>query len=332
MKKSLVALAALAAVGAASAQSTVTLSGLYTFSYQQDLTPAIPSGNTTASSTVPAKGFAVTDANFKLAAVEDLGGGLSASFDALFETSSHRGAAVTRADSSIGLSSAKLGSVALRNTRNSDLIASIGSSAIVLPDGIYDSTGIVARSAIDAVTYTTPALAGGLRLSLTYLEANDGAQQRPNVDATTGRSAYVLGATYASGPLSLAAAYKTKPSEAAAASKLKANFELSAVYNLGFATVAYAYDGKTTDVTAAAAAAQSHKAAHGVSATIPMGAVSFGVNYFKRGDAKLTEAGVRYDLSKRTNIIASYGKKSGLPETTYGYVGNQYRLRVGHSF
>jgi len=359
MKKSLIALAALAAVTAASAQSTVTLSGLYRAGYQNDMTntaanSALLTANTktgaasaAAAAVARGKGLTITDVNIKFDAVEDLGGGLKANFDVLFETGNFRTAPLTRADSGIGASGA-FGAVALRNTRQSDAIASIGSTAINVPDGHYDSTGIVTRVAIDTLSYTSPELIKGLKASVTYVELNDGAISK----ATTNGSVYVLGATYANGPLSGAAAYKMKPANIAAVAGLtaKANVELAVTYDFGVAKVAYAYDGASAEGAATTAVAPASstglvqttanaqtlanlqtKAANGFSLTVPMGAFSAGVNYFKRGDQKVTEFGVRYDLSKRTYLAAASGKKSGLFDAD-GYQGSQSRVALSHTF
>ncbi|MFT4243792.1 MAG: porin, partial [Acidovorax sp.] len=72
MKKSLVALAALAVVGAASAQSSVTLFGVV------DATYAYGSGNVSNKSQLTNSGYNSSRLGFR--GVEDLGGGLSASF------------------------------------------------------------------------------------------------------------------------------------------------------------------------------------------------------------------------------------------------------------
>ena len=353
MKKTLIALATLAAVsGTAFAQSSVTLSGVYSASYQSDLTsttanPVLAPGLTGASSNVPAaltfgkaKGFAITDANVKLAAVEDLGGGLKASFDYTLETGFQRGTTVTRADSGMGLSGA-FGAVAVRNTRSSDLIASIGSAAISLPDGLYDSTGIVSRSAIDTVSYTTPAM-NGFTGSFTFVENNEG-----NIAAAaSNKSVNVIGVAYVNGPLTVAAAMKSKAASAAASSGLtsKANTELAVSYDLGVAKVSYAFDGASVEgassatIGAFASAANAQavanlqtKSANGFSVTVPMGAVTLGVNYFKRDVAKVTEFGATYAFSKRTTLSASTGKKSGLAEDL-GYNGTQNRIRLAHAF
>ena len=72
MKKSLVALAALAVVGAASAQSSVTLFGVV------DATYAYGSGSVSNKSQLTNSGYNSSRLGFR--GVEDLGGGLSASF------------------------------------------------------------------------------------------------------------------------------------------------------------------------------------------------------------------------------------------------------------
>ena len=362
------ALAALAAVTAASAQSTATLSGTYRFAYQKDLTATYRSatansnvqqlgGSASTAATAPAdisvrtgQGLTVTDANFKLEAVEQLEGGMKASFDVLFETSSFRGAAVTRADSGIGLSTG-MGNIALRNTRHSDLISGISPSSINVPDGVYDSN-IVGRSAIDTITYTAPAIMG-VTTSVTYVEGNDGPVNLPGTNAVPANTAaYVLGAAYANGPISIRTAYKSQPSDKTASSGLtpKSNFEAALAYDLGVAKVSYAFDGATasgtstaaagtantvgTNLTAAEAQANANvatKAAHGVSVHVPFGKASVGVEWYKRDASKLMNYGVRYDFSKRTSAGLAFGTKSGLTSVA-GHKGQQYRLGLTHTF
>ena len=310
------------------------MSGAYTLSYQNDLTntvgnagfaPTTAAAATNTDNAVAArgKGLAVTDANFKLTAVEDLGGGLKASADVLFETGAYRTAALTRADSGVSLAGG-FGTLAFRNTRSSDLIASIGSAAVSLPDGVYDSANIVARGAIDTLGYTSNEIIPGLRVGVTYVEGNDGSINTPKV----AQNSYVLGASYTAGPLGLSAAYKTKAKNALATAK--ANMELAASYDLGVVKVAYAYDGATTDVVSAAKTVAYDKAAMGFSVTAPLGAVTVGANYFKRGDFKVVDFGAAYALSKRTTLGASVGKQDADQGTTIK--GNQYRVRLGHTF
>ena len=360
-------LAALAAVSAASAQSTVTLSGTYRFAYQKDLSASYNSAtantnvqqigsNSSTAATAPAdlsvrtgQGFTQTDANLKLAAVEDLGGGMKASFDYLLESGAFRGSAFTRADSGIGLST-PMGNVDLRNTRGVDLITTIGSSAINLPDGLYDNSGIVVRPTIDSLTYTAPAFMG-VTTSFTYLELNDGAINLAGTNAVPGNTAaYVLGAAYANGPISVKAAYKTAPDNLTASKGLtqKSNFEVAVAYDMGVAKISYAFDGASstgkstatagtanaTNLSAAEAQAIANlvtKAAHGVSVHVPFGAASVGIEWYKRDVQKVFAYGVKYDFSKRTALGFAVGTKSGLT-TTQGYKGQQYRLGMTHTF
>jgi predicted porin len=343
-------------VTAASAQSTVTISGLVRAGVQKDMTqtaanPAILATNANIAAqngpaVVEGKGLATTDININFAATEDLGGGLKASVFQNLETNPQRGAALTRADSGLSLGGG-FGTLAYTNTRNSDQIASIGSSAINLPDGLYNNTGIVGRTDIDTLSYTSMPIMPGLNVSVTYVEANNGQINIP----TTNTSAYVLGAAYTNGPLVVRAAFKMKPATLTASSGLtgKDNLELAVVYDLGLAKIGFAHDAASASGTSTAAAstaasggtltaAQAQtlanlqtKAANGFSVHVPMGAVSFGLGMYTRGDQKVTDYGVRYDLSKRTNVTASGGKKSGL-FVADGYKGNQYRIAMAHSF
>ncbi|MBK7051453.1 MAG: porin [Rhodoferax sp.] len=70
MKKTIVALAALTAVGGVFAQSSVSITGLVGAAYQ--------SVDNSAGTGSAARGLTLTNADIKLTAVEDLGGGLKA--------------------------------------------------------------------------------------------------------------------------------------------------------------------------------------------------------------------------------------------------------------
>ncbi|MCF8152987.1 MAG: porin [Rhodoferax sp.] len=327
MKKSLIALAALAAVTAASAQSTVTISGAYAFSYQKDLTNTTANGTlltvnsatgaasaAAADSTVDAKGLANTSAEIKLAGVEDLGGGLKASFDMTWESGNFRGAPITRADSGMAVSGG-FGTIAIRQTRSGDQLGDIASSAISLPDGYYES--ITTRPAVDMVQFTAPAISG-LTASVAYVEGNDGGISVPTTNA---KSVNVLGVGYTNGPVS--AGYALKSHALNSGSTVKKNqSEFKVSYNAGFATVAYGWDDKTTTDSTA-------KAASGFAVTAPMGAITLGAHRFTRGDVKMTEFGAKYDLSKRTAITVAQGTMKGLAT---GKNGTQSRIRLAHSF
>ena len=372
MKKSLIALAALAAVSAASAQSTATISGSLAFVFQKDLTGATPSTNTASGSSAVAKGLVGNDATVTVGLSEDLGGGLKAAGSISMESGFHRGSAFTVADRSLALSGG-FGALTVRNTRSSDQMASIFSAGVAVADDIYTSSGILSRSDNDNISFTTPALAPGLTTTITYSEANNGNQSV----ATTNGSSTTLTAGYTNGPIGVGVSYKMKPQNATATAATftaagttantwgllpKANMELSVTYDLGVAKMGFAYDGAqqsgsatavdtstlgTTALETSAYASREtavalSKAASAFSVTVPMGAVTFGLNYAKRGSYTMTQVGAKYDLSKRTSFSAGFGQKTAknsdattqtaLRDSTSGVHGSQYRLRLNHTF
>jgi predicted porin len=338
MKKSLIALAALAAVSAASAQSTVTISGSYGAAQQSFERTALVQ-----------KGIAVTDSSIRLTAVEDLGGGLRATFFSQFTAGSERGkessAGVTKEDSSISLAGG-FGTIALTNTRTSDTGINGMVFASWLPRTQWYDT-VSARAATDIISYTSPELIKGLRVGISSSEIaivtasglltdGDGIFTFGSLTGSTGSAGLTtlntnykvttLSANYMNGPLTVMAAQKQTNynSTLVAAGAKKGNSELAAIYDFGVAKVGFAYDSKTTT---------TGDALTGYSFNVPFGAMDIGFNTAKRGDTKFVEYGVNYNLSKRTSVRAQAGKMSGT--TSNGgtsTIGDQYRVGVLHTF
>jgi hypothetical protein len=279
----------------------VTLSGVVGYGYQ--------------TSSAGAKGVTNTDMTFALGAVEDLGGGLKASVATNFDTTgSTFGSSALRRNSSIGLSGG-FGAVSIINTRSGDMLTSAMVAPSYLPDGMYDSSGILSRSAVDVVQYTMPSFSG-LTPFVQYVETGtDG-----NTEAAV--KVYVIGATYANGPL--AAGLQVKANQDAAAGAVKNNTEAFVTYNLGVARIGLGYDSKNT-FSSGVAAADAAKAATSFGVSVPMGALTIGANYAVRGEAKVTEFAGKYDLSKRTSVRFSSGKQSVDTHT-------QNRFAVVHTF
>ncbi len=328
MKKSLIALAALAAVTAASAQSTVTISGTYGGALQAY-----------DANAVKQSGVAVTDSSVKFAGVEDLGGGLKASFAMQLTMGSQRGMetsdGVVKEDSSVALSGA-LGTVAFTNTRTSDT----GINGMVFSNWLprtswYDT--VSARGATDIVSYTSPAILPGLTVGIARSEIGltsagvlknaDGVKTDGSTASTTGYKTTVLSANYANGPLAVMFAQKSTNLDAAfvAAGMEKSNTELAATYDFGMAKVGFAFDSKTTS---------TGDALTGYSVNVPLGAFAVGFNTAARGDNKFTEYGVNYALSKRTTVAVQAGKMSGVTSNSASTstIGNQYRVGIKHTF
>ena len=300
MKKTLIALAVLAASGASFAQSSVTLSGVVGYGYQ--------------TSSAGVKGLTNTDMTFAIGAVEDLGGGLKASVATAFDTTGSTFASTPlRRNSSIGLSGG-FGAVSIINTRSGDMLTSAMVAPSYLPDGMYDASGIVTRAPVDVFQYTLPSFSG-LTPFVQYVEAGDG-------NGAPAAKVYVVGATYANGPL--AAGLQVKSNSDAAVGAVKNNTEAFVTYDLGMAKLGLGYDSKNT-FASGVAAADAAKAATSFGVSVPMGALTVGANYAVRGDAKVTEFAAKYDLSNRTSVRISSGKQNVDTNT-------QNRFAVVHTF
>jgi predicted porin len=306
MKKTLVALAALASVSAF-AQSSVTLGGAFGAGYQV--------------SPNKQKGFAFTDADLNVGVAEDLGGGLRATLATTLQTTGDNfRSGVLRGNTSLGIASADMGSLSFGHTRSSDLLTQALVAPASLPDGIYDSSGVLARGAIDAVTYTSPVFGGGLRAQVAYIEnaANTiaaatgvatgqflgGFSTDGSGTVNAARKTVVLGLSYANGPLTTAVAYKSSKNDdtlypalafaSTPGAAKKTNVEAVATYNFGVALVGFGLDSATNSKPTAVAAGNTaayrtylaqvagSKTAFGLGVALPMGATTLGVNYAKR--------------------------------------------------
>ena len=315
---------------AASAQSTVTISGAYGAAVQS---------YTLAD--VKQKGVAVTDSSVKVGATEDLGGGLKATFAMQLTMGNQRGMetsdGVTKEDSSVSLSGG-FGTVTLANTRTSDTgINAMVFAAWTPRTSWYDT--VSARAATDVISYTSPAIMPGLTVGISQAEIGltsagvlknaDGVKTDGSTASTTGYKVTTISANYVNGPMTVMFAQKNTNLSAAfvAAGMEKGNTELAAIYDFGVAKVGVAYDGKTTT---------TGDALTGFSVNVPVGAMSVGFNTAKRGDNKFTQYGVNYSLSKRTTLSAQAGKHSGVMSnqaaSTSSTMGNQYRVGVLHTF
>lgn len=328
MKKTLVALAALAASGGAFAQSYVSLTGLVGAAYQ--------SVDNSAGAGSAARGLTLTNADFKLTAVEDLGGGLKAIASAFFETptastavpglpnSGTFGSGLTRSDTSLALTGA-YGSLSFANTRSTNYLTRGMVAPANLQDGIYDTSGVISRSNIDVLTYALAPISGFTGFMQFVESANDG-----NVHAAVVIN--VIGVTYANGPLAAGAQFKKYKIDGNPTVARTSRFEAFATYDLGVAKLGVGYDGSTVGVPYNST---SDANAYSLGVSVPVGAVTLGFNWAKRDVNSLTEYVAKYDFSKRTSLNASFGKQTfdAAPVgSTTGINGQQYRIGLYHTF
>ena len=315
MKKTLVAIAALTLVGAASAQ--VTLSGGVRAAFQN-------TGVVNAETTVHTNDVASN--NVTITAVEDLGGGMKATGQYHMrndimtgEVSAGRNATFTNQlwrNSSVWID-ASWGQVRAGRFGLAGLYAfdAFGATGIVSP---YAGNGIGGRYT-NMLQYTTPTVSG---LSAQVGVSMDGAAA--NEDAAW---IYI---DYAKGPLALrvvsekSAALTTDayaamgflPAVAAttAVATQTSGLGMAASYNFGVAKLMGGYASSKPTATSVISGEQYH-----IGATAPFGAAMGKAGYMKNQTTgvDIMAVGVDYNLSKTALVFADIGKTSNLANATW---------------
>jgi predicted porin len=312
MKKSLVALAALAVVGAASAQSSVTLYGYGDLGVGQSV------GTGEKSQFNP--GLAdVGGIRIGMKGSEDLGGGLKANFQ--LESTAYNESGTGSGDFkratwfsvSGGFGEVRLGRQA-RNAvvagvmaspagwRGSDPEAAVGTRY-----SIENNTGGSSRIS-SMVNYITPSFSG-FNARVGYAMEADAAGGAGNGAVTD------IALLYSNGPLSLSYGYiKAENSEA--------NQGFHAKYDFGVAALMGSYNDRGAVGTTPA------QKGFTIGATVPMGATMIYATYAKNNDAATRatayELGVDYNLSKRTALTAFLANTDGLDMGYYAGVRHSF--------
>jgi hypothetical protein len=328
MKKSLIALAALAAIGTASAQSAVTISGKLGGSYTAN----------TSNAGVKTSGFNMQDGDVNFTVVEDLGGGLKAD---VFMGIRLRGREANTDGAVDGIGS-RNATVRLSGGFGSVLIGAVASPSGILAIGGAGAAGFkgvddggelldAETNSIDLFQYTTPTMMGASGYVQLVDNIGDAGAGGREALATT-PAATVFGLNYANGPILANADSTSFKCNATASCVLQSRVRASASYKLGVATVGFGYqtnNNTTTDVKQML-----------LGLNVPVNAeLSAGINYVTR-DTKTTstgatvtnkgyEAGVNYSLSKRTTVAASYRL---INEGASAIDQKHTRVRLMHSF
>ena len=340
MKKTLVALAVLAASGASFAQVTIT--GQYGFGY----------GGKTAPGSVTTSGLGITDSNISFAAGEDLGGGLKAGANIKLDGVSRAG--VSGGDETIFVSGS-FGTVTLGQVEyDTDLPDQFGTflGATTISTVLVDSE----RTA-DFAQYSTSF--GPVGVSVRHTENASTKGIGAGAAGTSGGSAVIsngsftsgptgqrlntLGVSYAAGPLSAKfdySAYDNKPD--GVGGLYDSRTTLGGNYDFGVASIGLGVQSvKWTAPTGGSAPTVLDTF---VGAKIPVGALVIGIDYLS---TKLDSSGAdaanktytgygiqaQYNLSKRTDVrlrLASYDSVLGTAPNTDKT--NSYQLTLQHSF
>ena len=362
MKKSLLALAVLAASGAAMAQSSVTLYGVadagVTYVNGDKNWSGVTSGNNLTS-------------RIGFRGVEDLGGGLKANFrleaglnlDNGDGASSYAGAKAGdglafKRQSTVGLEGGfgevRLGrelTAAYNATARYDVFGAVGigqsrlwADGGVLDTGAYDKARTTNQRVSNAVTYVSPNFSG-FKAAVNY---GFGEVAGANSD----RQYLGAGVTYDNGPLSLGLGLERLNKDTATNSGKISVWSLGGSYDLGVAKILAGYrDSKGERGTAGDDKTKGYMLA--VTAPVGPGLVRASFNryeYTAAGAAKLKAdqfaVGYVYSLSKRTSVYGTYaylnnkdynGQNAVIPSLGAGTLkdsGKQQGFQVGvsHSF
>jgi predicted porin len=310
MKKTLVAIAALAVVGAASAQSSVTLYGRIDASIASDKTEL--NGVTTADGGVLIRAGGHTGNRWGLKGSEDLGGGLKANFQleqgfnvddgtASSARQFHRQAWVGLSG---GFGSVKVGrqyDMTDNMYAQYDPAGYSGYSAMGYAFNAGSSGDFVGRQD-NAVIYSTPSM-GGFGASFMWAP---GENKTPAVSA--GKAIGFL-ANYSNGPLGVGGSWQSN--KATGATAATTNMGFGASYDIGVAKLFGQYQSSKVKSVAGTPKDNGWQ----LGAVMPVGAASLTASYAsektkvagaKTQDAKAFMLMGKYDLSKRTYVYAAY--------------------------
>jgi predicted porin len=314
MKKSLIALAVLAASGAAMAQSSVTLYGRLDASLGQsrtEATGAVPVAEVTQTKLDHSN---LNTTFWGLKGTEDLGGGLTANFKLesgfALDTGAATGTAFERTATvgfAGGFGAVNLGRQytaydTLRGATNNVWDSNLATTAAVWTTGVADYTNRVANS----IRYDSPSFSGFSGAVVYGLGENKNTALNVG-DATDSASLHIK---YANGPLLVGYAYQeeklAQASALVAQDKNKYNL-FGASYDFGVAKLTGSYnEGKN-------AARKDKEYQVGVSAPFGAATVAAGYSHAKSEGAGLAELIGKgftlvgtYDLSKRTTVYAGY--------------------------
>ena len=328
MKKTLIALAAVAAAGSVFAQSTVTISGGVSMGM-------LKSGASKAAQTTTVGGVdAVNSNSFIFTASEDLGGGLRATAviqQRLGATNQDSGSGDLFVNLAGPFGQIRAGKFTFNSNAGFNAFASrtvtnVGTTAQQFAGNEQTAAGgtstaptLLALPNNNVVQYTTPSFSG---LTVTVGKVFDGSANGIGNDATG------LKANYAKGPLAVQVARTDAVRVTAGAAKVTTT-ALSASYDFGVARVfANQFNTKT-------AGSATKVSGTSLSVAAPMGKATLraGVRNDKNAAATAfdrTSFGVDYALSKRTTLIAEMAKdkqaNTGANKRTNSFIG------VAHTF
>ena len=323
MKKSLIALAVLAAAGAASAQSSVQLYGI-----ADVWVGGIKASGSDAKTVVESGG--VSGSRWGIKGAEDLGGGLKAIFTLEQGFKIDTGAADSgfNREASVGVEGSfgtvKLGKVWTAYDDVAGASNPVFDSALTPSAAAFASTGYTANPS-NGIKYASP----------TYAGFNGAVSYAADEKAATGVEVTAAALQYANGPFAAAFAYQTEQATTAGAKAVEYT-NLNASYNLGVVTVKGVYaqrDDNNGTKDKEYQIGVDYPVASNLVLSAGYASSEDKVNGVKQFDNSGFGVAAAYLLSKRTTAYA------GVRSTKKDYVGatadvttNVYAVGVKHVF
>ena len=195
------------------------------------------------------------------------------------------------------------------------------------------NTGADSTRYVRQVRYTLPTLAAGLTVNAAYaFGASNTAAGGTDGDSVG------FDVTYANGPLTLVGSYQKAGADAGADKKGELT-TVGGTYNLGVASVGLGYQEEKASGTGVAFTKGESTA---ITVLFPMGAttpyVKYGEHKYSGGtlgsvtNAKVSNVGARYALSKRTYVYADYVTNGAAVANAASAQKNMASLGLVHSF
>ena len=317
MKKTLIALAAVAVTGVASAQ--VSLYGIMDMGYGS-VTTETDAGVQTGAATGMTSGVQ-SGSRWGMKGSEDLGGGLTASFQLESSITADTAASTGFTRTSKLALSGGFGTVSF-GRQYTPSFGLIGASDVTGVDGSSTNGLLTGVRADSMFMYTSPSING---VTFVVGTSGDAAETTAGLDTKTQLNDMTV--TYAAGPLKVGVGSSSSMATAAGVDGVKTKqTTIGATYDMGVAKLFFG------NANSKAAGVSTKETNYGVN--VPMGAVTLLAAYGKnKADSSTSSTdyaiGADYDMSKRTTAYARL-KKSQLVNA--GVVTNGYWVGVRHSF
>ena len=317
MKKTLIALAAVAVTGVASAQ--VTLYGIMDMGYGS-VTTETDAGVQTGAATGMTSGVQ-SGSRWGMKGSEDLGGGLTASFQLESSITADTAASTGFTRTSKLALGGGFGTVSF-GRQYTPSFGLIGASDVAGVDGSSTNGLLTGVRADSMFMYTSPSISG---LTITAGTSGDAVETTAGSDTKT--QINDLAVKYAAGPLMVGiGSFSTQATAAGVSAAKTKQTTIVASYDMGVAAV---YLNNMSSKTSGVATKETN-----IGVKMPMGAITVLAGYGQNKADSSTSSndytiGADYSMSKRTNAYARVFKQQLVDA---GTVTNGVYVGVRHAF